>query len=375
LIELLIVIVIIGILIALLLPVIAGAVKKANEAKVSADINTIANALVNFKEKYGEYPPSRVVLSEAGVYSLSGGSIPIASDFASALTAMAVTNGPASTTSLSASKIGNPDISFGELAQRSLRALRKFFPRAALGPADQDGDGTNDYWPDYNGNNVQDPGFLYLEGDECLVFFLGGIPNPSVDTAGRIVYGTSGFAKDPRYPFKNAGVVASAMSTSNRTSPLYEFNAGRMVDFDGDGIPSYLDANASNGVGVPYAYFATYGGTGYDPNDTNFGDDGNFGIGNTYRIGLPAISASGTTNTVFSPTPNPYTSSLPTPGSANQPAAYINPNSFQIISSGGDGLFGPGGQFSSSGGDRLPPSNLRTAEYDNVTNFTNGRMN
>ena len=38
-----------------------------------------------------------------------------------------------------------------------------------------------------------------LQGHECLVFFLGGIPQ--ITASG---YGMSGFGKDPTNPFKNS---------------------------------------------------------------------------------------------------------------------------------------------------------------------------
>ena len=205
LIELLVVIVIIGILISLLLPVIIAAVRKAHEAQVSADIQTIATGLAKFKDTYGEFPPSRVILSENGVYSLQG-TFPTPRRRPTTrrlLTAMPIMNGPGSTTNLTAAQIGNPDISFGTLAERSLRALRQFFTRASLVPTTQPGGAP--YFPDFNGNGIQDAGYLYLEGDECLTFFLGGIPNPTTNANGKISYGMSGFGKEPLFPFKNAG--------------------------------------------------------------------------------------------------------------------------------------------------------------------------
>jgi len=396
LIELLVVIVIIGILLALLLPAIVGAVRKANEARVSAEINTIAMGLEKFKSTYGEYPPSRVILSEQGIYSLSGGQIPTGADFTTRLSQV-----PASAW-YGAPPTPNPaadtDISFGELAQRSRRALQKFFPRAILRPEFRQ-NGSLKYWPDFNGNAdpgsppntpprnmTPDPGFIYLEGHECLVFFLGGIPSATANTNGTITYGPSGFGKEPLYPFKNANPVNLALQpvdtpevfTVNRNPPSYEFKGERLVDTDGDGIPGYLDPNASGGTGTFYAYFVSYGSVGYDPNDVNFVEgDPSDPARNTFRIGMPAISAQ--PNTVSSLTPNPYTSSAPAPLSPNQPAAYVNATGFQIISSGGDQLFGPGGQWTTSG-DRLPvppaaPPGIRDPESDNLSNFTSGRLN
>ena len=50
------------------MPAIWGAVNRANEARVAAEINILGQALASFKTKYNEYPPSRIVLAETGGY-------------------------------------------------------------------------------------------------------------------------------------------------------------------------------------------------------------------------------------------------------------------------------------------------------------------
>ena len=62
LVELLVVITILGILIALLVPAVFSAVSRANDARVAGEINTLGQALASFKNKFQEYPPSRIVL-------------------------------------------------------------------------------------------------------------------------------------------------------------------------------------------------------------------------------------------------------------------------------------------------------------------------
>src|SRR5512135_1441670 len=66
--ELLVVIVVIALLLALLLPAINGAVRSARNAAVSAEINQLSQALADFKSKYGDYPPSRIMLCENGIW-------------------------------------------------------------------------------------------------------------------------------------------------------------------------------------------------------------------------------------------------------------------------------------------------------------------
>ena len=110
-IELLMVIIIISILIGLLLPAINAAMRTARNAAVSSEINQLAAAMENFRSKYGDYPPSRIYLAENGHYPVS------------------------STTAIP--NADPNDITEGALAQRSLVALRKFFPRVVFSTSKQ----------------------------------------------------------------------------------------------------------------------------------------------------------------------------------------------------------------------------------------------
>jgi general secretion pathway protein G len=71
LIEVLVVILIIGILMALLVPAVIAAIKKAREAQVTAEMNNLSAALASFKNLYGDYPPSRILLCEQGFHTLT----------------------------------------------------------------------------------------------------------------------------------------------------------------------------------------------------------------------------------------------------------------------------------------------------------------
>ncbi len=84
-------------------------------------------------------------------------------------------------------------------------------------------------------------------------------------------------------------------------------------------------------------------------------------IGLIFSISFPVSGNSGFTlpwNAAISPAPNPYTSALTAAtNSAGSllPTTYLNPQSFQIISSGADGLYGVGGQYLSNvTGESLP---------------------
>ena len=357
LIELLVVVVIIGILVALLAPAIFGAIRTARDAAVIAEINAMANSMASFHDRYGEYPPSRVILSENGYY---------ATDLTVALSA--VTFSPSITL-----PSGIDDLSYGQLAQRSLRAMRKMFPRVTFSTSgsvgmlyDFNGDGAVDANAPTSGGNT---GGILAEGDEALTFFLGGIP--SVDASGPI--GMSGFGKNPQNPFVND------INTQSRDKSFFEFRAERLYDFDGDGMPSYIDTLGTGNDGRPYAYFVAHPGVGYDPNDCNTNADSTGTMLQTFNLGF-AVSSGNLYTT--SPGPNPYTSSAPAPttGTSLRTASFINQNSFQIISAGRDRNYGVGGQFLSSGTNgKLPVSadstvTNRQAENDNLTNFATQRL-
>lgn len=360
LVELLVVIVVLGILVALLVPAIIGAVRTANSAAVSADIGNLTNAIQAFKDRYGDFPPSRIYLIESGNYS-----------------------------------VANFDRLFGAgnwnpvVRDRSLRFLRKFFNRVQLNTTTDAAVTGMSY--DFNGNGVAtrggNPEFYVLEGHECLVFFLGGIPSYSgwvLDTSTtpatpiRWEKGAmSGFGRNPVNPFLGD---QPPNGTTSRTTALFEFRADRLVDDDNDGIPGYVDSLArptgSTLADARYfAYFLAYGANGYDPNDVNFSE--------TDDTGSTTIGCAFRTAANISAAPNPYTTTPPV--RVGQDPAFVNPNTYQILSAGLDRLYGPGGQYEpNSTSDRLPvsdvtilvpqDSSLRARERDNVTNFASGRL-
>ncbi len=373
LVELLMTILIIGILIGILVPTIAAAFRRAKEAAVAAELNNFATALASFKNAYGDYPPSRIVLCETG-YSSDPHVNPNAASLYSN-SAIAGLDG------------NDTDMSYTQLTQRSLLYLRKFWPRANYLTY------TAGAFNDFNGNGVND-GIHVLNGSECLAWFLGGIPIIN----GGVPIGVSGFSKIPTNPFVNTTV------SNNRTVPNYDFNAGRLIDLDGDLVPSYIDPiDTSIGNRSSYAYFSSYGTNGYDPNDVNgnghaapqgviipeLEDDGTTNVERGFLVNFPVYGTDGTQAVLaFSPGPNPYTNGPPASGTI----AWINPNSFQVFSSGADRLWGLGGTYApnAGSGSQLPilsnppdggnihgddVTGVRNRENDNITNFNNGRLN
>ncbi len=389
LIELLVVIVVLAILVALLLPAINSAIRTAKNAAVSAEINQLAQALESFKSKYGDYPPSRFLAVENGNYSAFLGD----------------TTNLHNGTLMDPTSPGTGDITLGQLAQRSVSALRKFFPRVSTTGL------PSGVWYDFNGNGGNGPDSPYiLHGHECLVFFLGGVPLLDANTG---VFGLTGFGKDPTNPFTNS-IVGHTMYNANRQPPFFEFNSGRLfADPHGtSNIPGYYDSlGNSPPTALPttinfYAYFSSYGSGHYDPNDVNlfyplaspyayevdFNSNGPIGL--QFQSNYPVVGG----GFIVSPSPNPYTSTLtannPTGALPSGTVTYQKPQTFQIISSGLDGLYGVGGQFQPTTTSATIPlpfdshnsidvgnsvvadsdATLRQREYDNLTNFKSGRL-
>jgi general secretion pathway protein G len=126
-----------------------------------------------------------------------------------------------------------------------------------------------------------------------------------------------------------------------------------------------------------YAYFSAYGNNQYDPNDMNLPEEPS---ARSYRANVNILAADYTNSPyeMISTVPNPYTTGPAMP--ANGFASFVNPNTFQIISAGADGYYGPGGTYAGeTAGEKLPidastNQDLRNRERDNVTNFSRGRL-
>lgn len=373
LVELLVVITIIGILVGLLVPVVWSAVGRANDARVAGEINTLAQALASLKNKYQDYPPSRIILPESGGYNV--GTPPVFYGAPNtAPNAMAYVDPQPSIGGTPQVIPGVVDQEYAALAQRSIGIMRKFFSRAQFSTGAAAAGIPGGYY-DFNGNGVADPNPIYLEGHECLVFFLGGIPIHTSNGSQYSLEGVGGFGGNPRNPFRpefNPVSGAPDPVGQNRSEPFYEFRADRLVDDDFDGIPGYVDPLGQGQAARYFAYFSSYAGQGYDPNDVNFDPvalNETLPISMNFSLSFPVTGGGRLTE---SPLPNPYTSSLPV-ATNGRPATFHNPQSFQIISAGRDRLFGAGGQYTDSGDDRLPGSDRR-GERDNVTNFANGTL-
>lgn len=253
--ELLVVIAIIGILLALVMSAVMMVRGVDQASTTNIEIREMSTALENFKTKYGIYPPSKVTLSS------------------SAATADPI--------------------------------LQQIWPSLNHSVA---------FDPTKGGLKLLfDP--MPLTGDQCLVFFLGGLQNAT---------GCMGFSTSKVNPFD---------SGTDRDPPLFKFKMQRLFVRPGSQFFSYADGFSKPEAPMCYAYFAPLKSTGYNDAHCNTALDGKL---------------------VF---PMPY---------KDASNAYLNKLSFQIISAGKNGFWGAARQWGSNVTMTDPDS------LDNLTNFANG---
>jgi len=281
LIELLVVMAIIAILVSLTAAAVMKILSKRPEVLRRSEISQLGPDISQFKAKFNvDYMPSFFVLrSNITQYNLSD-----------------------------------------KLEADSLLFLRKMFgDRVGI---DSSGNVIQLAWGGYDANGnpltIPDGQRVILTGDQCLVFFLGGIivgNSPIVDC--------TGFSIDKRNPTLPGG---------DRIQPFFKFEQKRLVK-GANGFYSYNDP-----YGVPYAYFSSYKVTGGYNRYVNYSP--NPGTVPVYGPECPTLGVS------------PYYS-------AN--GKYYNANTFQLISAGPDQAFGPGGQWT--------PGAVSGPTADDMSNF------
>jgi general secretion pathway protein G len=276
LIELLIVVAIISVLLSLISAAVWKAVVTANRVRNQNEISQLATAVENFKQKFGIYPPSRILLGERITDYFRDG------------------NGKSQP--------------YSQFHLDSYAMLTTIFPRL---------DFSKSLFIDWDGNRLPSPPVV-LEGDQCLVFFLGGIPQ--VENGRPFCSGFSTNPVDPTYHVRNGG---------DTIPPFFEFDSSRLVAMpqalrvnglvDGtskQGLPgissshfSFLDTYGN----VPYAYFSSYK------------------TRNGYNRYATILWSGKPSSDCASLGVWPYAEGL------SPSARYLNPNTFQIISAGANG--------------------------------------
>lgn len=333
LVELLVVIAIIVILMALTVGVISKVYVYLDEVKVNTEVNRMAQACEQFKATFGRYPPSKIILSQVVDPGLPAP--PPAGSYRALMLA------PATAT----------------LAQISAEYLSSIFPGINLNLGHQ-----------WAGGSPMPGGYVILEGQQCLTFFLGGMRYPGSAHVG--------FNTDKTNPTAN--------STSTRLGPFFEFEPSRIEP--GLTFPAYKDV-----YGSAYLYFASTapGMNNYRnrffpaplsvPNDcetiANYAGTLSFV---PYFVGtVPTVPQGSWGLLVGAP-----------------PFKFHKSDTYQIISAGKDKLYGTGGQWNQTDPEQsafLPPAvasaapysisltpaqwqEALQANYDNITNFAGGRV-
>jgi len=173
---------------------------------------------------------------------------------------------------------------------------------------------------DWNGDGVISTGAagtFILEGDQCLVFFLGG------DLSGGQ---PDGFSTNPRNPMQKGG---------KRVGPFAQFQVPRLnQSIHGNVFACYIDPWKK----APYAYLASYGKQrGFNPYVALGGNPDCLTLG-------------------VSPYSDP---------NSGKPVNNADGFGFQIISAGKDATFGPGGLGA------LPATG---AGEDDIANFSRAEL-
>lgn len=243
LIELLVVIAIIAVLVSLTAAAVMRFFAVGTRTANAHDMSQLQRALEEFKAKYHVYPPDQILLAN---------------------TRSAYDSHP--------------------LGKKSFTYLSKIWPNLDFNGLDWSGDGS-----------LPASGVV-LEGDQCLVFFLGGIQSKSPKAC-------LGFSANPKSPTK-------LTANGNKLLPMYDFKAARLYQRGGSPFFSYLDAYADDAnTGKPYIYFSSgLAENAYNPNYSQLG------VKPYIRTTTPYIQ-------------------------------FFSPKTFQLISAGEDLQFGPGGTY------------------------------
>jgi type II secretory pathway pseudopilin PulG len=276
LVELLVVMGIIAMMISLLMAAVSRARESGKRTLAHTEIRELGQGIALFKQKYTvDYIPSKITLRDDGAYVITG---------------------PSAT----------------QLEIDSLTWLKAAWPHLTF-PVD---------W-NQNGNLTD---VVTLEGDQCLVFFLGGINDGGQP---------GGFSTNPRNP----------MDTSNpngkRVGPFAQFQVARLVARQTNaagvaGFRSYIDPWKTQ----PYAYFTSYGKQrGYRPYSDLSGP-------------LSDCDTLQTLPTKVNHYVDPSTSKA------------LNADGFQIITAGTDKTFG-------AGGTNLPATG---PGEDDIANFSRANL-
>jgi prepilin-type N-terminal cleavage/methylation domain-containing protein len=326
LVELLVVIAILGILAGLLYAGIQAVWRKKPMVTTTTEIREMVEGLEAFKAKYGVYPPSYLSVD-------------------------------AQTTAQSVNKLGP-----NSAKAKSFAILTKIWPNIDFSQA-------------FASLPVKT-----IEGDQCLVLFLGGYyaTNP---LTGQVEW-FNGFSTNPYNPFEvtiETDLVTKKKKIAARTQPFFKFDPSRIYKRSGQALGSYGDGwfetQVKDGSTPPqyvasksiYAYFSAQNGA-YNFNSQD---------GYPYNLSMAQTGSSNDCATLTDDkgkSPLPYFEADATRKDALGNRRWIMPDSFQIHSPGADTYYrGPSGG-STNAWSTTNNGTLSTYERDNLTNFTDGML-
>ncbi len=346
LVEMLVVITIIAVLAALASVAVVRALETAKQTRIKVEVDGLDAAFKSYKEKYGAYPPCDLTFSG-----------------------------------------GNPK-------PQLIQHIARIFPRYVM---------SNNSGPyaklaaDLTAAGIDT---TFFRPDQALVFWLQGFSpdpmNPFMTPTGyRIVNGTPDtsvqvkitplFSFDPSRLYQ---VVTNNSSTPPVISPTYQAT----YNISPAPIPSYFPQGPvpPSSTAAPYLYWDagttttnTSGGT--TTVTSNYGVFSYSSSPSVATVTLPVVfnyqNTSGTPQT-WSVYPNagfaiPYWQDANASAAPDSTENWVNPDSFQIISAGLDGIYGNGSITGVSPGNlvRLYPTGTgydlsnNLADDDNITNF------
>jgi hypothetical protein len=261
---------------------------KAFELQITSDIRQLDTMVQQFHVEWKvDHLPSRIVLRNDGAYNMAN---PLEKDSAIFLKKMW------------------PRLQFPVYTANVVPATD---PRYSLG-----------WFPD---DAAATPTSAYvLSGEQCLVFFLGGIQQ------GGACRGFSANASNP--------TIYNAATASGSRKQLFDFPSARLAPGVG-GPLVYLDAMGT----APIAYFSSYA---VDNGYMRYGSSDCFNI----PAGYPAVAPLGIAP-YYDPTTN----------------VYYHKNGYQIISAGVDKTFGAGGGWDAKSG--MPYALGGNVGFDDIANF------
>ena len=270
LIEMLVVIAIIAVLASLLTSGVVATLRKMDEVKTRHEISALANSNKQFQSDFHITlpPPSRLWLDETMTYA----------------------NPPQGYTMAQVQQLGVDSQNY----------LRKVWPQLQFAT-----NTANPHPIDWNSDGTPGNSNFILEGQQCLVFFLGGVRQ------GNNAF--LGFASTIN-PAKGYVDPMDTSNTNKRNGPYFQFDPNRVQISGTNGYAQYTDP-----YGSVYAYFSS----GKSANGYN----AYWNVNSLNQPDCPSLTAMN------------YTTGLPQsiqPYCSNQtaPLQYYNPDTFQIISAG-----------------------------------------